>query len=547
MLRLPLLLVVLVVGGLGAAAAWAGEGAASVGPAALLPPLVAVALALTTKKVEPSLFTGVVVGALVAAWPDPLAAADGLATYAAAAVGFDLSGDTTTFDSGHLEVTVFSLLVAATVGVVSRGGGTRALVRRVEGVAKDARGAGVASWLAGGIVFFDDYANCLVVGNAMGPLCDRFGVSRAKLAYIVDSTAAPVASLALVSTWVGYEVGLIQDALQTVGSELSALNVYVASLPYRFYSLFTLAFVGMMAWSCRDFGPMREREIEARGRARTAPSDAGSAAVGSIWLGIVPIAALVLVTMAVLYLGGLHALGDAAADAALFEVLGEANPFRAMLIGSAVGYALAVVLGMRTLALKQLWTASLHSGGAVGKALVVLYLAWMLGSAIQATGASSYLIGLLGEAVPAAALPTVTFLLAAAIAFATGTSWGTMGILFPLVVPMAVTLEGPMPGPVLLGTTAAVLAGACFGDHTSPISDTTVLSSLGAGVDVVTHVRTQLPYALATGAVAVAAGYVPAGLGVSPWLLLPIGVLVLAAGLFFIEPVPPTVEQQPRT
>ena len=523
--------------------AWAGEGGTGPGPASLLPPLVAVALALATKKVEASLFTGVVVGAIVASWPDPFAAAEGLATYGASAVGFDLTGDTITFDSGHLEVTLFSLLVAATVGVVSRGGGTRALVRKVEGVAKNARGAGVASWLAGGIVFFDDYANCLVVGNAMGPLCDRFGVSRAKLAYIVDSTAAPVASLALVSTWVGYEIGLIHDGLAAVGSDQSALTVYIASIPYRFYSLFTVVFVGMLAWSCRDFGPMRAYEEQARRRVAEPESASSGPATGSIWLGIVPVAALVVVTMAVLYIGGRLAMGEAAAGAPLFEILGASNPFRAMLIASATGYALALGLGLRALAPRDLWRASLHSGGAVAKALVVLYLAWMLGSAIEATSASTYLIGLLGDAVPGAVLPTVTFLLAAAIAFATGTSWGTMGILFPIVVPMAVTLEGTVPGAVLYGTTAAVLAGACFGDHTSPISDTTVLSSLGSGVDVVTHVRTQLPYALATGTVAVLVGYLPAGFGVSPWILLPAGMVLCALGLLLVPEVPPRSEE----
>jgi Na+/H+ antiporter NhaC len=223
-----------------------------------------------------------------------------------------------------------------------------------------------------------------------------------------------------------------------------------------------------------------------------------------------------------LYRQGLANLPPDNLSPALFEILGAADAFDAMLRGAIVGYAVAVMATIRRIGRSKLVTTTWKAMWVVCGALLVLIFAWMLGSAITACGASAYLQTLLTGNMPPELLPAATFLLAAIIAFSTGTSWGTMSILFPIALPLAITMTGDV-GAVTLATTSAILAGACFGDHASPISDTTILSALGAEVDLITHVRTQLPYALTTGTIALFLGYLPAGYGVSPWILIPIG------------------------
>ncbi|MFT4626629.1 MAG: Na+/H+ antiporter NhaC [Myxococcota bacterium] len=483
----------------------------------LLAPFVAIALALATKRILPSLGLAAVAGALVATDLDPI---DAFVLLLGIVRDVVWSGE-------HLTISGFSIAVAAMVGLLGRAGATRSLVKLVERVARGRRGAMTASWLGGGLVFFDDYANCLVVGSSMGPLCDRFRVSRAKLAYIVDATAAPIASLALVSTWVGYEVGQIGEALPP-GSGVQPFELFLGALPYRFYCLFTIVFVGAIALSGRDFGPMWHAESRAINEPREPRKAKTSGASAPAWVAALPVLALVVGTFALLYQNGAASLGAAAADARLFEILGAVeDPYTPMLLGSlgALALALAFVLGARTLAPLAALDAMWDGGKAVLQALAVLYLAWTLGDVIDACGAGEFLKTLVAGRLPPALLPLLTFLLAALTAFSTGSSFFTMGALIPLVVPLAFALDGGAMGPVLLASTAAVLDGAVLGDHASPISDTTVLSALGSGVDVLTHVRTQLPYALTAGAVAVLVGSLPAGFGVTPWVLVPLGAL----------------------
>ncbi|MFK7927606.1 MAG: Na+/H+ antiporter NhaC family protein [Myxococcota bacterium] len=598
---------------------------------ALAPAVVAIALALTTRKVVPALFLGVVAGAVIATltpiydaewWPTVWTLLSTLIDAVIPGLADALSGEGSwdDLDTSHLVITAFSLMVAAMVGVLGRSGATRALVRLMEGAAKGPRGAMVAAWLSGCLVFFDDYANCLVVGSAMGPLFDRFKVSRAKLAYIVDSTAAPVASLALVSTWIGYEVGLIGDELLKAGSEASALTIFLEALPYRFYGFVTLAMVGAVALSGRDFGPMLKAERAAR--AGQAPVEPADSAPGHLaWGAVVPVVSLIVVTFIYLIVDGVRANLDEVGlyggfqNTAFFDIVGSADPFWAMFWGSVVAVSLAVTIALLNKSLSGRTVPSALWSGVrpVMDALGVLFLAWALGNAMANTGAADALSeviaptniiafdgtsseiawhavepakqgrveistpegrvvfnrtldtlragpgrltwdgsGLLHDGAPAGTyvvnvpnvtedghsvrvfirgqerfpswlLPSIVFLVAAGTAFATGTSYGTMGILIPLAVPLGVWVEAGEPGPILLGSVAAVLAGAILGDHASPISDTTVLSALGAGVELVEHVRTQLPYALTAGVISLVAGYIPAGLGVSPLLLIPAG------------------------
>jgi len=503
----------------------------------LAPPLVAIVLALLTRRVVVSLAAAALVGALVAARGGPLNAI---------AILFR-TGSEVVLDTDNLTVAAFSLLVAAMVGVMEASGGTRALVARIERLAKGRRGTMVASWLSGGVVFFDDYANCLVVGSAMGPLADRTGVSRAKLAYIVDATAAPVASLAIISTWVGYEVGLFGDALAGLDPELvqlhagaSGFGLFLQALPYRFYCILTLLFVGMVAITGRDFGPMAVEEARAAARPRPAPS-ASDELKASPWLAALPVLTLIVVTFSALWWDGWRSLGADAVGAPLFDVFGAADAFGAMLLGSVVSLTVAVVLSvvLRALAPRAVPGAAGSAAKSVLQALVVLYLAWTLGSLIKQIGAPDFIAAAIDGRVPLAVLPGLVFVLSAATAFSTGSSFFTMGALIPIVIPVAVLLGGGgIDHVVVIASAAAVLDGAVLGDHASPISDTTILSSLGSRVDVVTHVRTQLPYVAVVGATTIVVCALPAALGVSPWVLVAVGGLVCFGALMTLGRVP---------
>jgi len=490
----------------------------------LLPPLVAIVLALLTKRVLPSLGIAIVIGAFVATKMDPIAALS-LCVEIVVSVATDMD---------NLTVSVFSLCVAGLVGVAGKSGGTQALIGLVERFAKSRRGAMTSSWLSGGVIFFDDYANCLVVGSAMGPLCDRYQISRAKLAYLVDATAAPVASLAVVSTWVGFEVSQVGKALTAAGSELTPFSVFIDALPYRFYCIFTLIFVGVVALSGRDWGPMLRAEEDALTKEYT-ESGRTLPPARRAWLAAVPVATLVVVTFGWIVYTGWTSLEDPQ-SARFFEILGEGDAYGAMLRGSALALVLAALMTMAMKALTPVGTgkAAIAGGKTVLQALGVLYLAWTLGDIIEAAGAADFLATALEGRMAPWLFPVATFLVAAATSFSVGSSFFTMGALIPLVVPLAVALDGGATGPILLATTAAVLDGAVLGDHASPISDTTILSALGSQVSVVDHVRTQLPYALAVGTIAVVAGSIPAGLGLSPWLLIPIGAVLCIITMYVL-------------
>ena len=508
--------------------AMAQDGDVNSGAWSLLAPFVAIGAAVISRRVVPSLALGVVVAALVAAAGAPLVALQ--------SVGALLVGAAT--DLGHFQVALFTLTVAATVGLLTASEAMRAMVERIEGLARNRRGAMVVSWLAGGVIFFDDYANCLVVGNTMQSVVDRFKVSRAKLAYIVDATAAPVASLAVVSTWVAFQVdeigkGLASQDLDSGG----AFAIFLASVPYSFYCWFTLVFVGAIAITGRDFGPMFRAEQAAMRTEHTVDDSKSSVPA---WIAPITIVVLVATTFVVMLTTGLNGLGDDAAGARLFEIIGAADAYIAMVAGGLVALVVAVFLVVLTRVVTlQAIPASMWVGvKPVLHALVILLLAWTLSAGIAATGTGGYLETLVTGNLATHWLPAVSFLVAAITAFATGSSFSAMGILVPVVVSIAIAVTGDAMSGVALACTASILSGACLGDHASPISDTTVLSSIGSGVDLVTHVRTQLPYVLCVGAVSVFVGYIPAGFGVSPLLLLPLGGVICVGIVMGVGRVP---------
>ncbi|MEX0900506.1 MAG: Na+/H+ antiporter NhaC family protein [Gammaproteobacteria bacterium] len=507
----------------------------------ILPPLVAIGFALAFRQVIVALFAGLWLGAFFVNGGDFSAAWTGLLDTMAVYLREALA------DADHVAIILFSLMIGGMVGIISRNGGMLGIVDRVAGWTSSPRRGQLAAAGLGLGVFFDDYANTLVVGNTMRPVTDRLRVSREKLAYLVDSTAAPVASIALVTTWIGMQVGLIGDAVGKIdGYDESAYSVFIHSLAYSFYPLLALAFVFAVAWSGRDFGPMLTAERAARRDGVQAQAGKRNLRLAAELDAMTPDdatprrarnALLPIVTLVVATLGGLWITGsaEAGADAGLQDIIGSADSYRALLWGSllCVVVAFAMSVGQRLMTMEEVVDAWFSGVKSVFPAMVILTLAWGLSAVCGALDTAAFLTGALGDTVHPGVLPTLVFVLAAITAFATGTSWGTMGILMPLVVPLAWAIGGA-EGAVLYASIASVLAGAVWGDHCSPLSDTTILSSMASGCDHIAHVRTQLPYALLVGAAAIVVGLLPVGFGVPWWLSLPVGVVVLVATLRLI-------------
>jgi Na+/H+ antiporter NhaC len=519
----------------------------------LLPPLVAILLAVLLRKPLLSLFTGVFAGAFLlrhAAGADLLSgAANGLGdvfTVFLMDEVLDKNGN------GRMHVVGFVVAMLAMVGVITKNGGIRGLMNFVARWAKSVRSTQVATYLMGLAVFFDDYANTILVGSTMRPLTDRFRIAREKLAYIVDSTAAPVAGLSIFSTWIAFEVSTFSAQLPAAGfSPDDGYKIFIASLPYRFYCILALGMVALVTITGRDFGPMLTAERRAR-RTGKLVREGGTPMVSDVvtamepaegvtiraWRALLPLAVFVGVTcLTILQTGGAFAEGAPSLFTikGLSDVLGDSDSYSALWRGSSLGFLVAVVASLFAGLRFEILDAALKTLLSMGVALGILYLAWMIGAVCGALGTAQYLTVLLDNMLYPLALPVILFTLAGAIAFSTGSSWSTMSILLPLVVGLAFTLgERTEIGGYMLMVLSigAVLEGSIFGDHCSPISDTTVLSSVASASDHIDHVRTQGPYAFLTMLVAIVAGYLPAAaFGLHPGLSLLGGVVILWIGL----------------
>ncbi|MEE2898331.1 MAG: Na+/H+ antiporter NhaC family protein [Gemmatimonadota bacterium] len=521
----------------------------------LAPPILAILLALIFKEVITALLAGVWLGSLAVAGYNPLSALwRSIDMYAVPTLG--------DVESGHTQIMVFSLLLGGLVGIISRNGGTQGIVDAVSPFASTSRRGKVATWIAGLAIFFDDYANTLIVGNTMRPITDRLKISREKLAYIVDSTAAPVAALVPISTWVGYEISLIGDGLSVAAQQpgvdptlaatltsISPFAVFISTIPYRFYALLALAFVLLTSVMNRDFGPMAAAERRAasgQGFNRTGaqlavdtsdPQMAPSEGVTPRWYN----AAIPIITVVLVVLGGLYTTGRAStgADASLMDIFGAADPFMTLLWGSAAGCIVGIALSVvqRIMTVQESLNAWVTGMKATFLAMIILTLAWSLGQVTEDLSTAQYVAQIMNDALPLSVIPVLVFLTSAAMAFATGTSWATMAIMIPLIIPLTVTLGGAegfgIDGgySILMGAISSALAGAIFGDHCSPISDTTVLSSTAAACDHVDHVKTQLPYAFAVALVAMVIGDIGTALGLPVWIALFASIAILAGGL----------------
>ncbi len=509
----------------------------------VLPPLVAIALALIFRDVLVSLFVGVLAGALILnAGHLPLAFARSIDQFLLGALA----------DKDHAAIIIFSTLLGGMVGVINRSGGTQGIVAALSRYATTARSGQLSAWLMGMLVFFDDYANTLIVGSTMRPVTDRLRVSREKLAYIVDSTAAPVASLVPLTTWIGFEVGLIASAFADIGAPFNAYSTFIATIPYRFYPIFALLLGFAVAASGRDFGPMLAAERRARRTGEVLARDAVPLADFSSQPlmpptgkplravnAVVPILTVIAVTVGGLYLTGRGSGGSGWAG--VRDAFAAADPFKALLWASLAGTVAAAALAtlQRILTVRETMGALVEGLKSMLLAMVVLTLAWAIGAVCTKLHTASYVVGVTRAVLSPHWLPVLVFLVSAGVSFATGTSWGTMAILMPLVIPIAhglsaqagLSFADPTYRVLMLGAISSVLAGSVWGDHCSPISDTTVMSSMASGCDHIAHVRTQLPYAVAVAAVGMLVGDIPTAFGLSPWVSLAVGAAIIVAGV----------------
>jgi Na+/H+ antiporter NhaC len=508
---------------------------------AIVPPLVAILIALFLRQILVAMGAAVWLGAVVYA-----GGAVGSGTIKAG--GYLVSNVT---DAFNLYIIGFTFALVGMVQVMIRMGAMAGVLDLFAGFAKSARSTRIATALMGFGIFFDDYANTIVVGSTMRPLSDERRISREKLAYIVDSTSAPIAGLAIISTWIGYEVGLFDDLARQLHLGMSGYEIFFGIIPLRFYCLFALALVLWNVFLARDFGPMLKAEQRAALtgavlRPGATPLTRASflsvgpkEGVARRWYNaVIPVTFVVVATMGGMYWSGGSALGDIGSWQAWRDAFSEADGamvlFWSALLAS--GLAMGLAIGQRLLSVQEAVGSWLRAVPSMWMAVAILLLAWSIRSVCDDLGTSVYLVGAVEGLITLAMLPLITFAIAAVVAFATGTSWGAMGILLPTLIPLAFQLGDGSPESmlILMLCFAAVLDGAIFGDHCSPISDTTILSSIAAGSDHIDHVRTQMPYAVTAMVAAGGLGYVGVAFGLSPWLVLPVGILGLGLGLRLI-------------
>ncbi len=507
----------------------------------LLPPLIAVLVAA---------FFRTMVGALVSAFTVGSFLSYGLNPLATGVLGVNDFLVQPVLSQFSIFIILFLLALVGMAHVMARSGGLSGLVDVVSRVAKTRDRAKVSVGLGGLLIFFDDYSNTMVLGTTMRRLADRWRISREKLAYLVDSTAAPVAGLALLSTWVAFEVQLLGDTSTSLGVGVSGYGLLVDMLPLRFYCIGALVFVFFSSALGRDFGPMLKAEQRAFDEGSQPKEGSGIQCIQSLdtmeedsdsprrWYNaLVPIGAVMASTVVgILVLGAsrLRASGEgfsflsfadwrSAFGLAVYDPKTESDVgvVAVLLVAAIVGGILAVAMPVAQGVLRLKPALGSYAKGlpAMWMTIFILAMAWSMQEVCANLGTAQYLVAMLGGGMPLWLLPLLTFLVAAGMSFATGTSWGTMGILIPILLPLAAELGALEPDnfAIYLLTAAAILDGAIFGDHCSPISDTTVLSSASTGCDHIAHVGTQLSYALVAMVLSCVFGYLSVARGLPLW------------------------------
>ena len=504
----------------------------------ILPPLVAIVMALIIKEVISSLFVGILTGTFLMALYGGASPASALGGGLLRVVDTYVVGSL--FDADHVTIIVFTLIIGGMVRIITANGGMQGVVNWLSRRAHGPRSGQLMTFLMDLCVFFDDYSNTLVVGNTMRPIADKLKVSREKLAYIVDSTSAPVVAVAFVTTWIGAELSYIQDGINVIGLDTSAYSVFFHSLAYSFYPFLTLGFVLMLIFSGRDFGPMLKAERKARqAESVVTEQDENGPQSAHIIDALIPLLVLIIGTVIGLIVTGYDTSvwnADTGFFSKLSATIGAANSYKALLWASLLSLLTAIVMTLLRGKLKfsKVMEEMVEGFKTMFNAVLILTMAWSIALITKDMHTAEFVSNLLVQwSLSPMLVPVLTFLLAALIGFSTGTSWGTMAILYPLILPSSwllcqgqgLSVEATMP--LFYNVVASVLAGSVMGDHCSPISDTTIMSSLASRCDHLQHVGTQMPYALTVGIVALLFGVLPTALGLSSWVAFLMGFAVL--------------------
>lgn len=503
----------------------------------ILPPALAIILAFVTKQVLISLFLGIFIGAtMLNGWNPFYGFLRALDNYLVGSLA----------DSWNAAIIIFLLAIGGMIGVVNKMGGTRAVAEALGRKINSPRSAQIYTYILGIFVFFDDYANTLIVGPTMRPITDRNRISKEKLSFIIDSTAAPIVGLALISTWVGYMIGVIRNVYLNLGIDANYYGVFIKTIPYSYYCIYALVFLLILIILEKDYGPMYDAEKRARTTGKLIADGAKPMAGDEIARmeiredielkpsnAIVPIITLIIISFIGLWYNGYTALEDKINPFTLEGMrasFGEADSSIVLLWASTVSGIVAIIMGVfqKIFTVEEALDAWVDGAKSMIIACMILVLAWSLGSVTGDVGTAEFLVGIIPENFPYAILPLIIFIISGIISFATGTSWGTMAIVIPLAVPMVYAFVQRGGDPHLMTVTlGTVLSGAIFGDHCSPISDTTIMSSMASEADHLDHVRTQIPYAITVAAVA-GLSYIAAGFfSLNPIIILLIGIAIL--------------------
>ncbi len=506
----------------------------------LLPPVTAIVICILFRQAIVALFIGVVVGAALLSGLNPMAIAQ--TTFV------DIMGSTVQ-DRDNIVNLCFTTIIGGVVGILNYSPSSMRLLNHIGTFLHNRARTCVVIWFSGLLFFIDDYANSLIIGNTYRKVADRFYISREKLAFIVDTTSAPIASLALVSTWIGFEISVIGDALEASNVDTyTGYGLFLTSIPYRFYPLLAIFFCLMVCWMQKDYGAMLRAEQRVISDPVSIPETGKKAKEESEeeekppfrpveWLILVPLAVLIVVSISYMFLSGIMSGADIRTASILYmmiDTLSNADAFMALLVAAITASIVSFII--HTLLIKES-SASVIVNWLKGCRTmliidVILILAWSIGDVCGHLETGEYVATLFHAGFDPHFLPLLTFLCAAGISFATGTSYGTMSILMPVAVPVVVAMGMDDPA-IMYGTVGSVLGGAIFGDHCSPLSDTTILSSGASGCEVTAHVNTQLPYALTVAFVSSVCLLMVPLKTVSTWIILPAGMVVLALFLYW--------------
>ncbi len=492
----------------------------------VLPPAIAVFMAFVSGRVGLSLGMAVLMGGFISAYGQSgelwsslfsMLWGSGFSVYRAGS------------DKTNLQILGFVFFILTMVHVMTVSGGLNALVDSLKRWIVGPRSAQFVTALLGCFIFIDDYANTMVVGSTMKKATDRYRVSRQKLAFLVDATSAPIAGVALVSTWIGYEVGLFNEMARQFSWSLDGYGIFLDAIGFRFYCFMMLVFVFVNSFFGIDFGPMKECQWSPVEEKQKSVSQV---AEGSMVCALLPLMTLLILVFSLLWYDGGGLSASLFSFTSWKEVLtASQNGILILLVSSFVGYLVALVTAFTASSFQFRDFIQTFSSGVKSAILpiVILVLAWSLKSICEDLKTAEFIVAQLGKSLSPGSLPSIVFIVSALTAFAIGTSWGAMAILIPIVTPLAVTMGGGEYGVFVSLSLAAILDGSIMGDHCSPISDTTIMSAVATDCDVMSHVRTQLPYSLFVGLLALFVGYLPASYGFSPLLSLGVSVVLIVA------------------